>query len=141
MHSPIGVPHREIAVVGSRLSCGRGLHRKTIGKLRIVTTYITHLTRQEGGAIKGAIELVDTSRILILHINRMQTGYPFRCQTLHHTLKVVSLSLSSKIVHCTLFGSKRSGRLEDDRFMGLSFEREPGTETITASILYLVISL
>ena len=141
MHSPIGVPHREIAVVGSRLNCGRGLHRKTVGKLWIVTTYITHLTRQEGGAIKGTIELVDTSRVLILHINRMQTGYPFRRQPLHHTLKVMSLRLSRKIVHRTLFGSKRSGRLEDDRFVGLSLEREPGTETITSSIRYLVISL
>ena len=81
------------------------------------------------------------SRILILHINRMQTGYPFRRQPLHHTLKVMSLSLSRKIVHRSLFGGKRGSCLEDDRFMGLSFESEPGTETITASILYLVISL
>ena len=71
----------------------------------------------------------------------MQTGYPFRRQPLHHTLKVVSLSLSRKIVHRALFGSKRGSRLEDNRFLGLSFEREPGTETITASIRYLVISL
>ena len=141
MHSPIGVPHREIAIVGSWFSCGRGLHRKTVGKLRIVTTYITHLTRQEGGAIKGTIELVDTSRILILHINRMQTGHPFRRQPLHHTLKVMSLSLSRKIVHRSLFGSKRSGRLEDNWLMSFSLERKPGTETITSSIRYLVISL
>ena len=53
----------------------------------------------------------------------------------------MSLSLSRKIVHRALFGSKRSGRLEDDRFVGLSLEREPGTETITACIRYLVISL
>ena len=106
MNSTIGVPHGIVAIIFS-FSIGKN----AVGKRRISTIHITHLTRQETAAIKGTIELIHASRIRILYIDGVQAIHPLLSQLLHHTLKVMSLCLKGNVVFCTSFSSKRRGRL------------------------------
>ena len=107
MDGTIGIPHREIAIeFMRRQETGVRSQGYAISKLRIVTVHIAHLTRQEGTAIESAIKLIHAGRILILYINGMQTGCPLTGQILHHTIKIVRLSLSGKIIDSALFRRK-----------------------------------
>ena len=115
MNGAIGVPHGIVAIILSF-----SISKHTVGKRRISSIHITHLTRQETATIKGTIELIHTSRIRILHIDGVQTIHPLLGQLFHHTLEVVSLSLESEVVLCTSFSSKRRGCLQDDRHVGLT---------------------
>ena len=136
MDGAIGVPHGIVAII---LSCPIGKH--TVGKRRISTIHITHLTRQETAAIKGTIELIHASRIRILYINRVQTVHPLLGQLLHHTLKVVTLCLKGKVVFCSSFSRKRRGRLQDDRHIGFTWNREPSTKAVAPGIHDFIVCL
>ena len=136
MNSAIGVPHGVVAII---LPFSHG--KLTIGKRRISSIHVTHLVRQEAAAIESTIELVHTSRIRILNVDGVQTIHPLLGQLLHHTVKVMPLSLKGKIVLCTSFRDKRGGCLQDYRLMSLTSERKPRTKAVAPRILDFIVSL
>ena len=113
MERTIGVPHGKITITLTFTVC------LSVGKAGIGTIHITHLTRQEGGTVKGTIELVDTGGVGILHIDGMETLSPKAHITIHHLRE---RQVGTQITPGTVGTGERGSHTQFDGLSPTSFE-------------------